>query len=79
MIVAKWVCACGATIQSSGAMPNPSEWLLISDVAFDQFEGQVDSEAVYRAASHAFRCAECGRLHVFWDGLSADPAVYSID
>lgn len=74
--MAKWLCACGAQIQSSGPIPNPAEWLLISDLDFDAFTGTVAAEDVYASMSHAFRCGECGRLHVFWAGLDADPTIY---
>jgi hypothetical protein len=75
----KWLCGCGEVIHTSGPMPNPAEWLLISDERFDEFSGMVDAETVYRSACHAFRCDRCGRLHVFWDGMGADPTVYSLD
>ena len=64
--MAKWLCACGETLQSSGEMPNNSEWLLISDRDFDAFTGLVQAEDVYAAMQHAFRCPNCDRLHVHW-------------
>jgi hypothetical protein len=75
--VAKWVCACGTTMQSSGAMPNPTEYLLVSDQDFEAFTGLVQAEDVYAATSHAFRCPTCDRLHVFWRGLAEDPTIYA--
>jgi hypothetical protein len=33
--MAKFRCACGEVITTSGAIPNPNEWLYISDVASD--------------------------------------------
>jgi hypothetical protein len=65
--MAKWLC--GAMIQSSGPVPNPAEYLLVSDVDFDGFTGFVEAEDVYMAMTHAFRCASCDRLHVFWSGM----------
>jgi len=29
--MAKWVCPCGNTIRSSGSIPNPQEWHIVSD------------------------------------------------
>lgn len=77
--MAKWLCPCGATMQSSGAIPNPSELLLISDTDFAAFSGAVDAEDVYQAMTHAFRCAACDRLHVFWSGLEREPTVYAVE
>lgn len=77
--MAKWLCPCGATVQSSGEIPNPSEWLLISDADFDAFSGTIEAEDVYQEMAHAFRCAACDRLHVFWSGLEREPAVYAVE
>jgi hypothetical protein len=66
-------------VQASGEIPNPSELLLISDTDFDAFSGTVEAEDVYQAMSHAFRCANCDRLHVFWSGLEQEPTVYAVD
>ena len=66
-------------MQSSGSVTNPTEWLTVSDADFDAFSGLVRSEDVYDAMTHAFRCAECGRLPVYWSGMAEDPTVYSID
>jgi len=77
--VAKWLCPCGATVQSSGAIPNPSEWLLISDSDFDAFSGTVEAEDVYKEMTHAFRCAACHRLHVFWSGLELEATIYAVE
>jgi hypothetical protein len=49
---------------------------MISDLDFEAFTGTVDAEDVYAAMSHAFRCQECGRLHVFWSGFGAKPTTY---
>ncbi|HSR85212.1 MAG TPA: hypothetical protein VLM11_13640 [Streptosporangiaceae bacterium] len=49
---------------------------MISDADFDAFSGTVLAEDLYLAMSHAFRCAKCDRLYVFWTGLNHDPAVY---
>ena len=75
--MAKWLCACGTMIQSSGPIPNPAEYLLVSDPDFAGFTGLVEAEDVYMAMSHVSRCASCGRLHVFWSGLGEHPTVYA--
>ena len=74
--MAKWLCACGETLRSSGDIPNPIEWLLISDQDFDAFSGLVQAEDVYSAMQHAFRGPSCGRLHVHWSGMGGEQVVY---
>ncbi|KLN36440.1 hypothetical protein FB00_00905 [Cellulosimicrobium funkei] len=65
------------TIRSSGPIPNPIEWLLVSDTDFDEFSGRATADDVYAAAQHAFRCPTCDRLHVFWSGLAEPSTVYT--
>lgn len=77
--MAKWLCRCGTQMQASGDIPNPQQWLLHSDVDFEAFQGVVEAESVYRAATHAYRCQSCDRLYVFWDGYDSEPAVYARD
>ena len=74
--MAKFLCTCGATIRTSGLIPNPQQWLLASDESLNRFQGQVDAETVYSAMLHAFRCDECARMWVFWKGYDADPTEY---
>jgi hypothetical protein len=69
------ICKCDQKI-GYGAIPNPDEWLVISDTTFDGFSGQVDADAIYRAAASMLRCPRCGRVWVFWDGFDSDPTEY---
>jgi hypothetical protein len=66
--VAKFLCECGATIRMSGEIPNPQQWLLISDASFDRFAGEVDADDVYSAMLLAYLCDDCGRLGVLERG-----------
>ncbi|MEV7968750.1 hypothetical protein AB0O34_22605 [Sphaerisporangium sp. NPDC088356] len=75
--MAKIRCICQHIITTSGAIPNPLEWKIISDPRFDDFEGLVEAEEVYRACSSMFRCPKCGRLWVYWDGFDGEPACYT--
>jgi hypothetical protein len=80
--MAKWLCPCGNQIRSSGAIPNPQEWHLLSDADLSElFEDRVQDvspEDVERRSRYAYRCDQCGRLHVFWDGLGEwPPTIYS--
>jgi hypothetical protein len=75
--MAKWLCLCGHTIRSSGAIPNPDEWHLLSDVTFDGFEGTVDAEEIYLATTIAYRCPASDHLWIFWNGFDHAPSIYS--
>lgn len=74
--MAKMLCPCGEVITMSGLIPNPIEWLLISDVEYDKFHGTIDSEQLYMSMSRAFRCPTSGHLFVFWEGMGNFPTVY---
>lgn len=74
--MAKFRCLCGEIISTSGDIPNPHEWHLLSDVEFLSFEPTVTSDEIYQATKLAYRCPKSGHLWVFWDGLDEDPSVY---
>lgn len=74
--MAKFGCGCGQVISTSGAIPNPDEWRILSDTAFDAFAGQVDAEEIYRASRPLYRCPHCGHLWIFWDGPDLPPHLY---
>lgn len=67
------LCKCGNKL-SFGEIPNPIEWLFISDEKFDKFQGGV--EAIYREMNSALKCSRCGRLWVFWNGFDSAPVSY---
>jgi len=71
----KIVCTCGWWLRY-GDIPNPIEWLFISDVDYDKFTGSVDAEELYRALKSFLQCPNCGRLWVFWNGFDQEPAEY---
>jgi hypothetical protein len=76
--VAKFLCACGDQIRTSGDIPHPYEWLLLADrdVPDGAWAGTVGFKQMYERATHAFKCPTCGRLWVYWDGFDADPQRY---
>jgi hypothetical protein len=74
--MARFNCFCGTTLRTSGEIPNPIEWKLLSDTAFDRFSGLIDVETIYREASSMFVCPTCGRLWVYWDGIDKRPSCY---
>lgn len=74
--MAKFRCVCGEVISTSGAIPNPNEWRILSDADFDGIAGSVEAEEVYRKSRCLYRCTNSGHLWVFWGGLDAPPHVY---
>ena len=72
------ICKCGEKL-GYGEIPNPIEWLTISDVDYDAYEGNVDAEELYREMKSILRCPSCGRLWAFWDGFESEPISYKPD
>ncbi|MCO5973360.1 hypothetical protein [Actinoallomurus soli] len=70
-------CVCKTILSTSGEIPNPIEWKVMSDSKFDEFSGSVDAEEIYRSCGSIFRCPTCGRLWVFWNDLGEDPQLYA--
>jgi hypothetical protein len=69
------LCKCGEKIRY-GDIPCKDEWLFISDVDFDQFKEQVNSEKIYKAMSHALKCPSCKRLWLFEKEFCHPPIEY---
>ena len=59
-----------------GAIPNPIEWLIVSDKVYESFQGTIDAEALYQSMDSILKCPKCGRLWVFWDGFDSEPSCY---
>ena len=72
----KFMCRCGGVIHTSGYIPNPTEWKVISDELFDEFHGEMDVEVIYAAALSMFKCPRCGRLWFYWGGFDNPPSSY---
>lgn len=68
---------CGFQIRTSGDIPNPLEWRLLSDEQFDRFHGDVEAEAIYRATTIAYRCPQSDHLWIYWDGFDRPPSLYA--
>ena len=68
-------CKCGARIDM-GSIPNPNEWLIISDDLYDKYSGAVDAEELYKDFLHMIKCSSCGGLHIFWDGMQFPATFY---
>lgn len=75
--MAKFLCVCGETISTSGSIPNPNEWRLLSDSEFDAYQGLVQAEDVYRATTIMYRCPASDHLWIYWQGFDQPPSLYS--
>lgn len=70
-----FLCRCGKQLRY-GEIPNPIEWLLISDVEYDDFTGMVDAETIYKKMRSMMVCPNCSRLWIFWRGFGESPISY---
>ena len=83
--MAKFLCDCGATIRTSGEIPNPDEWHLVADR-----DVETDAAAAvgggagsfqFRAPTDRFRfayvCPTCGGLWILWDGFDGPGTFYA--
>ncbi|UUC45194.1 hypothetical protein [Flavobacterium cerinum] len=70
-------CNCGNII-GLGGIPDPNQYLVISDVEYDHFSGMVDAEAIYMKMKIIIECKSCKRLHIFWDGFDKESTTYSL-
>lgn len=59
-----------------GEIPSPYQYLLISDENFDKFEGEVDSEDIFKEMTTVVICNNCGRLLIFWDKNNREATSY---
>jgi hypothetical protein len=71
-------CICGNKI-NYGEIPNKNEFLIISDVEYDNFSGLIDSEKLYKKMKSILECKKCHRLYFFKNGFNNDPIIYFLD
>lgn len=69
------LCQCGNRI-SLGEIPSPNQYLIISDKDYDNFQGNIDSEKLYRDMKIVALCNICKRIHIFWNGFDQPPTSY---
>jgi hypothetical protein len=72
------ICKCGNRI-GFGEIPNPKEWLTVSDVEYDGYSALIDAEVLYATMKHILACDQCERLWIFWNGFQSMPTCYSKD
>jgi len=68
-------CKCGKRL-NFGEIPNPIEWLAISDSDYDAYSGKIDSEVLYKDMKSVLECPSCRRLWAFCNGFQNDPICY---
>ncbi|KXX69171.1 hypothetical protein [Flammeovirga sp. SJP92] len=71
-------CKCGNVIKF-GEIPNSNEWLFISDVEYDKYSGNVDSEKLYMDLKSMLICQKCKRIWIYWNGYDNAPTPYKLD
>ena len=74
--MAKIACVCGEVIALSGRIPNPLEWRVVSDESLDQLPANTTLPEIDVIMRSLFRCRNCDRLWIFWDGFDAPPSLY---
>jgi len=68
-------CKCNNVIKI-GEIPNPNEWLIISDIEYNKYSGNVDSEELYKELRTVLICNHCSRIWIYWEGSSTPPVCY---
>lgn len=76
--MSKIFCKCGEMIDLSG-IPSSNQYLMISDVDFDCFQGNVDAEYLYSKMDIVVKCPSCKRLHMFNEGIDKTPLIYLLE
>lgn len=69
-------CECGEII-SLNDIPSPNQWMIISDMDYDKYEGMIDSEKLFMEMQIVVKCKVCGRLYIYWDGFENKPIIYN--
>lgn len=68
-------CGCG-NILNLQDIPCKIQYNFISDVDYDKHHHTVNAEELYQEMNMFFKCEDCGRLWVFWDGFDEKPFEY---
>lgn len=75
--MAKYECPfCDWYAHTSGGIPNPNEWLLMSAKAHDQLPGTISSSELINQMTHLFKCVSCDGIAIFWKGFGEKPTWY---
>ena len=69
-------CRCDAVIPLGG-IPCEHEYKFMSDHDFENWQGTIEADEIYRAMSIFVHCPECKGLLMYWNGFSNPPTYYS--
>ena len=71
----KIICKCNEVLDY-GNIPSKIDYLFISDIDYDKYEGTIDSEKLYKEMKTFLMCPKCNRIWIFWDGFDKLPSEY---
>jgi hypothetical protein len=76
--MAKYSCPyCPGFVHTSGAIPNPNEWLLLSAQQHDELPEAVSADGLYKMSKSLYKCVACKAIAIFWAGYDAAPTWYA--
>lgn len=74
----KYLCKCVYTILL-GEVPSPNQYMIISDIDYEKYQGLINAEDLYLKMSIVTKCSNCGRLYIYWNGFNNAPSVYKVE
>lgn len=66
-------------MRTSGEIPNPQEWLIVSDEEYNALGEFASLEDVYSAFKLLFLCDVYHRIYFYKDGFDKEAIVYRLD
>lgn len=76
--MAKYACPyCPIVVHTSGGIPNPNEWLVLSAAEHDGLSESVTAEEIYSISRMLYRRVSCDAIAIFWPGFSEEPTWYA--
>jgi hypothetical protein len=76
--MAKYACPfCDYFVHTSGAIPNPNEFLVWTAVHWDALPNtSINTDTLYSEATPMYKCVSCSALAIFWQGYESSPTWY---
>lgn len=75
--MAKYKCPhCDYYAHTSGAIPNPNEYSLVSSTWICNSEDKVNVDTMYLESGSMFKCIGCNAVVIFWSGDFDSPSWY---
>jgi hypothetical protein len=57
-------------------IPCPDQWNIINDIKYDSFPEMIESSNLLDAMDLMFKCPNCERIWIYWNGFGNEPIVY---